>query len=266
MWLHGFCPCCSITYYSSIYPPSLSPCDQPLLPPPSPVLQDQTPAVFSHNLDPLPSSLTVNYNMSMMGRTKEDIRYAYIRIPKRALTTDELLNIKSKCNVDSGVPLQLFVQVNTTNGSQDVMSLESTAKLQEHDVGQEKWVEFSDITHRFGEWLEESVSSTDFEIAHTRIIVGSGDCYNRLNPTELGFGETIKGSPYIVVFAKSDDSEEAIIKAGLTELAAEATANRNKRQVDGAQGENSGDTTLPLPSFNSSQYSDPCRLYSHSVS
>ena len=233
---------------------------------PSPVLQDQSQAVFSHNLDPLPSSLTVNYNMSMMRRTKENIRYAFIRIPKRALTTDELVSIKGQCDVDSGLQLQLYVQVNTTNGSQDVMSLESTTKLSGQDIGEEKWVEFSDITHRFEEWLEESVTLTDFEVAHTRIIVGSGDCYNHLNPTELGFGETTKGGPYIVVFAKSDDSEEAIIKAGLTELAAEATANRNKRQVDSAQSENSGDTTLPLPSFNTSLYSDPCRLYSHSVS
>ena len=209
--------------------------------------------------------------MSLIGKSKEDTRYAYIRVPKRALSSTELQNIKDRCDVAGGLRLQLFVTVNTTDSSEDVVTLETVAELSGSDVDQEKWVDFADVTHRFGEWLHDSATATEFEVVHTRVIVGRGRCYNKLTPSDLGIGDSIKSSPYIVVFSKSDDSEEAIIKAGLAELAAEATANRNRRQIETAPTtsttrQSHENTTDTLPTYNITQYASPCRLYTHSVS
>ena len=228
----------------------------------------QTSAVYSHNLHSFPSSLSITFNMSLIGRTKEDTRYAYIRVPKRALSSTEYQNIKDRCDVDRGLTLQLFVTINTTDSSEDIVTLETHAELRSSDIDQEKWVDFAGMTHRFGEWLQESATAAEFEVVHTRIIVRGhhGSCYNQLTPSDLGIGDTVKLNPYIVVFSKSDDSEEAIIKAGLAELAAEATANRNRRQI-ATTPQTPRNASVTRTTYNTTpQYTSPCRLYTHSVS
>lgn len=238
----------------------------------TPAVQSGTPGVFSHTPEEtvLPTSLSLNFNMSLMQRLKEDIRYAYIRVPKTSLTAEKQEYVKNQCNENEGIPLELLVKVNTTEDSRGVFSLLSRTVLPKHDIGQEKLIEFGDITSQFKDWLEESISSKTFEVVETRIIVGAGDCYNHINPAELGISQSTSESSFIIVYSKSDNSEDAIIKAGLAELAAEATANRQRRNIEehGSEG-NSESTQLSdnVLQFNISNYHlHPCRRYSHTVS
>ena len=228
-------------------------------------MQANRTGVFSHSPEEitLPSSLALNFNMSLLRRTKEEIRYAYIHVSKKTLSVNELEYVKNQCNVDAGIQLNLYVKINTTEDSRGVFSLQGSTTLLENDIDQEKLIEFSDITSQFKEWVEENS-----EFVETRIVVG-GDCYDRLNPADLGVGQSTKDGTFIIVFSKSDDSEEAVIKAGLAELAAEATANRHKRSIHN-ENENSDPALMEYPSsgpqFNISNYHlHPCQRYSHTV-
>ena len=228
-------------------------------------VQSSTPGVFSHSSEglELPTSFSLKFNMSLLERLNEDIRYAYISVSKSALSMDKLEYIKNQCNpTDEGIRLELLVKV---NASQDRYSPLTTAVLTLNDLGKEKTIEFGAITNQFKVWVDEIATSKTFEIIDTKIIV-RGNCYNHLNPSDLGIGQDTRHSSYIIVFSKSDDSEEAIIKAGLAELAAEATAARQARSADDTPSrpasEVSNSTTFNITNY----YLHPCQKYSHTVS
>ena len=188
-----------------------------------------------------------------------------------SLTVDQLEGIKNQCTDSADVPLNLLVKVNTTENSRGVFSLLSTAVLSESEIGQEKQIEFRGITEQFRDWLKETKATKMYEFTETRIIVG-GSCYNSVTPADLGISPNTSSSAYIVAFSKSDDSEEAVIKAGLAELAAEATANRRRRNADDSQASSEDNSGLQQDSetslqFNASLYHlHPCTKYSHTVS
>lgn len=231
--------------------------------------QTTSDAVFSHAPHHLPSSLTYNFNVSIR-RVKEDVRYAYVRIPKLSLPLKTFERVKEQCN--GPISLQLLVRVHsneTDSTPRNVFTLLSSARLTHHNISRSLQVEFSDITQPFKQWQKESRHS---DIVEMRLIIGgSGSCYNTLTPEDLGFRANT--SAYIVVFSKSDDSQEALIKAGLTELAAEATASRQRRNaVDGANTETDtprvtgGNNNTHSQEFNSTIYHLlSCRRYSHTV-
>ena len=241
--------------------------------------------MFSHSPHHalLPASLTYNFNVSLR-KTREDIRYAYARIPKLSLEEKELEHVKEQCNGPISLQLLAKTHTNCTDNSNDVFTLLSSARLGQHSVGQSLQVEFTGFTEQFKHWQKEG--SRQGDIIEMRLIIGGTDsCYDTLTPQELGFRPNTSG--YIVVFSKSDDSEEAIIKAGLAELAAEATASRQRRSVGGDEVVEGGEetptdatvdhrrpedaeNTTRLSShdtFNASHYHlHTCRRYSHTVS
>lgn len=225
-------------------------------------VQSSTQGTFCHSSEGLglPTSFSLKFNMSLLERLNEDVRYAYISVPKSALSLEKLEYIKTQCNPDADISLELLVKV---NASQECYSLLTTAVIPLSDLGEKKMIEFGAITTQFKAWVDEIATSKTFDVIDTKIIV-RGNCYNRLNPSHLGIGKDTTHSAYIVVFSKSDDSEEAIIKAGLAELAAEATATRQKRTAEGTDSE---ETELSAPEFNITNYLlHPCQKYSHTVS
>jgi hypothetical protein len=233
--------------------------------------QSTTEAVFSHSphQSPLPPSLSLHFNVSMR-RVKEDIRYVYTRIPKQALSEKELESVKEQCT--GPVSLQLLVKINSSQvgSSLDAFSLLSTARLQPGEIGRKQQVEFSGVTEEFRQWQKEDAESTrQGDMVEMRLIIGGNgeSCYDELTPQHLGFRPNTNS--YIVVFSKSDDSEEAIIKAGLAELAAEATASRQRRSdettTDATVTEETGSENGTRPFNISSYHLSSCRRYSHTV-
>ena len=232
---------------------------------------------YSPQHSSIPASLTYNFNISLR-RIKEDVRYAYARIPKQPLSKKTLERVKEQCNGPISLQLLLRVHSNQTEASsQNVFTLLSRARLQANEIGRSLQVEFSDITEQFKQWQkEESASARQGDIVEMRLIIGgTGSCYNTLTPQELGFRSNT--SAYVVVFSKSDDSKEALIKAGLAELAAEATASRQRRNagegsIEGegtsSEGQDGNVTRLNNhAAFNISHYHlRSCRRYSHTVS
>ena len=207
-------------------------------------------------------------------RVKEDVRYAYIRIPKQALPQKTIERVKEQCSGPFSLQLLTRVHSNETDTTpRNVFTLLSSAQLTLDSISRSLQVEFSNITHQFTQWQKEDMASTRWDVVEVRLIIGGSDsCYNTLTPEDLGF--RLDTNAHIVVFAKSDDSEEALIKAGLAELAAEATASRQRRN---AEDSGSDDQTVAGRSnlthltnhteFNASTYHlRSCRRYSHTVS
>lgn len=230
--------------------------------------------MYSHSPvpSPMPSSLAINFNVSLR-RVKEDVRFVYVRIGKQAMTTAQEDYIKEQCN--GFISVTLFVNLNDTSA----YTMLSTKQLQLNDISNEQQIEFGDITPQFMQWLKENSENTrSREIVQMRLVVNGGhNCLSPLTPEDLGF--TTKVSAFIVVFSKSDDSEEAIIKAGLAELAAEATASRQKRDSETAAGSDQDIETNSMESGDEDNSTDPslhpfnitlyhlqsCRRYSHTV-
>ena len=230
--------------------------------------------IFSHAPHRLPASLTYNFNVSLR-QVKEDVRYAYARIPKHALSQKSLERVKNQCNGPISLQLLMRVHTNETDTTpRSIFTLLSSARLTLNEIGRSVQVEFSNITHQFREWQKQDTATRD--IVEVRLIIGGSDsCYNTLTPEDIGF--TANASAYIVVFSKSDDSEEALIKAGLAELAAEATASRQRRNAQDSRGggdettvssrnTNHTDVGNDTLEFNVSTYHlRSCRRYSHTV-
>ena len=192
----------------------------------------------------------------------------YVRVGKQSLTTEQQDHVKAQC--DGPITLTLLVSVNSSGESdtQGVFTMLAKAVMQLEDISDEQQVEFSNITSQFNHWVkEESESVIPREMVEMRLIVSGGQhCQGTLTPEELGF--TDKESAFVIVFSKSDDSEEAIIKAGLAELAAEATASRQKRNQGNGDvvSESADPSNGTLDSFNITYYHNwSCRRYSHTV-
>lgn len=234
-----------------------------------------TGGVFSHSpTTPLPEALTITFNPNLK-RIKEDVHYVYIRVQKNPLTTEERDNVREKYPGNGSITLQLLVKINTTSDSRGVYSLLSKAVIQRNEIGQQKYIEFSKITEDLVTDAAPTISAKSPKDIETRLII-SGDCYNRISPDDLGFNEN--STSFIMVFAKSDDSEEAILRAGFAELAAEASAVRNKRNTDTTfedsstddrvvSRQNSTNSTEQHPeAYNASTaHIRSCRRYSHQV-
>ena len=192
-----------------------------------------TGGVYSHSPhnSVLPPSLTYSFNVSLR-KIKEDIRYTYARIPKHSLSEKDLEHVKEQCN--GPISLQLLVRLhsNQSDAPHSVFTLLSSARIQENSVGRSFPVEFSEITPQFRRWQKDGEDADrQGDIVEMRLIVGGSDsCYDAVTPQDLGFRPNT--SAHLVIFSKSDDSEEAIIKAGLAELAAEATASRQRRNAE----------------------------------
>ena len=202
------------------------------------------------------------------------MRYVYIRIQKNPLSAMETDYVKNQCPGNSPIPLQLLVKINTTSDSQGVYSLLSKAVIRRNEIGQQKQIEFSKITEDLVADAHATSAKSPRNI-ETRLIIG-GDCYNHISPDQLGFNAN--STSFIMVFAKSDDSEEAILRAGFAELAAEASAVRYKRNVDTSESSDSTEETATRQNstnatethseaYNSTTASfRSCRRYSHTVS
>ena len=218
-------------------------------------MHNSTPAVFSHNpAQFLPNSTSLKFNMSMVGRTKEHVRYAYIRIAKKALGTSEMDAIKNTCDLKSGVELQLYTRVNITENSLGVFSILTKTTISEQDLLDEQWVEFGDITRQFKGWMDNSLF---MDVLEMRVVVG-GSCYNQLQPQQLGIEENLDNGAYMVTFSKNEVSNEKIISVGMAELAAQAPMRRRKRQDVAAE------STSPCNSTDC--YNSPCSKQPFTVS
>lgn len=242
-------------------------------------LSTSSEGVFSHSPHRLPASITYHFNVSKR-RVKEDVRYAYVRIPKQALPQKTIERVKEQCSGPFSLQLLMRVHSNETDTTpRNVFTLLSSAQLTLDGIGQSIQVEFSNITHQFTQWQKEDMAPTRWDVVEVRLIIGGSDsCYNTLTPEDLGF--RLDTNAHIVVFAKSDDSEEALIKAGLAELAAEATASRQRRNAEDSgsmQGSDTADQTVSgrpnlthltnHTEFNASTYHlRSCRRYSHTIS
>ena len=201
------------------------------------------------------------FNLTLTEKRKEKIQFVYINVPKRALSRADLEYIKAKCDIDSGVQLQLHIQLKTPEATQDIVTLSTT--LTSDEINQQVYVNFSDITQHFQEMLVNSSISNTSHFLQGRIVVG-GACYGLINPAELGIGSTTNRSPWIVVIRERDDLEKTSLRASLLELAAETTSNHQTRDTSHtsmAQNKNQSSDTEQL-----SHSDTPCHQYTHTVS
>ena len=203
--------------------------------------------------------LTFHFNVSIIN---QDIRYAYITIPKQALSEHTL---QKQCN--GPITLQLLI---TEAPSHNVFTLLSSTQMTLSEISRSDHVEFSDITQQFQQWQTESTT-----LVEIRLVIHSS-CYNRLLPEDVGFKPN--SSAYIAVFSKSNTPKEAFMKARLA--AAAVTASRETRNTHPEDGDNprgeedcsSGDGTTPTnidtdrPLDTRFYHLQPCQLYSHMVS
>jgi hypothetical protein len=207
------------------------------------------------------SSLTYHFNMSLRHINEDTIRYAYIRIPKQAET------LKKRCN--SPISLQLLMRAHSNESAdtpRNIFTLLSSTQLTQGDIGRSFHVEFSDITQQFKQWQAESTRQS-----HLRLVIRSS-CHHSLAPEDLGFRPNT--SAFIVVFSKSDGSEETLTKPRLA-IASRRTRSTqdgsnmreedgdNERDADSSSGDEPATTN---PTDSSFYHPQLCQLHSRQVS
>ena len=205
------------------------------------------------------SSLTYQFNVSLR-HTSENVRYAYPHIPKQAVSEETLSRIREQCNNPISLHLLGRVPSDTTAGSG--FTLLSSAQLTQSDIGQSLQVEFSDITQQFQQWQRKGVESAN--LMEMRLVIrGSRSCQGSLTPYDLGFSHN--ANAYIVVFSKSDDSEEEMMKTRLATFAADRLKRNAEESSDirGDDTEGSDDTEEAGSADESGNAS--CQLHYYSV-
>lgn len=231
------------------------------------VIQPTKVAVLSRNLNyVLMTPFDFKFNLTLIGEREEKLHLVYITVPKRALNRADLEAIKAKCDVNSGVQLLLHVQVKTSDTTQDIVTL--STMLSSDDINQQLSLNFTDTTQHFQKWLEHSSTSNAFHIVQGRIVVGGG-CYGLINPVELGIGSSTEKSPWIVIIGEHmrNNSDKNFLRASLVELAAETSANYQKRDTSHttmAQNGNQNSDTEPV--LHSHSDDSPCQHNTHTVS
>lgn len=158
--------------------------------------ETQSPSQAFHSYNTakdLNGSLEISFNVSHTTGQMDIVRYALLRVYRRAVSPDQWTTLLHSCsNNMSDLKLQLYTQT-STRGEAALFSLRAVQSLSDTDFTREGWVEFLNITRLYrslvDSMLNESGEMYSTRLLRTRLVLsGEGGCSGNLSLQDLGFG------------------------------------------------------------------------------
>lgn len=238
-------------------------------------------AVQSYNHETeLFNSLAINFNITYRMRQPEVIRYALMRIHRRALSDVEIESLNQKCDF-SHLELRVYTILDSNDKGEQIVVLKQTRDLNltVEQLAEPEWYSFYNFTDMYKSDVESPVPNKQ-QLVMVRLSIGDSEACPGVSPAHLGFTSAPGTESELIGFTKNDIQGAPFTSKIITTLSA---MYRRKREVQqqGEQGSGSIDHTdvkfenistnvttskpesrLTLEEMRSKR----CQLYSHIVS
>lgn len=212
-------------------------------------------------------------------RQPEVIRYALMRIHRRALSSVEIDSLSQKCDF-SHLELRVYTILDSNDKGEQIVVLKQTRDLNltAEQLAEPEWYSFYNFTDMYKADVESPVPNKH-QLVMVRLSIGDTEACPGISPSHLGFTSAQGTESELIGFTKNDIQGAPFTSKIITSLSA---MYRRKREVQ-KQGEGSGsidhtDVKFENISTNvtTSQPEDKltldemrknrCQLYGHTVS
>ena len=214
-------------------------------------------------------------------RQPEIIRYALMRIHRRALSRVELDSLSQKCNF-SHLKLRIYTTLDSTDKGEQIVVLKQTRDLNftADQLAEPEWYSFYNFTDMYKADVESPVPNKQ-QLVMVRLSIGDTDACPGISPSHLGFTSAQGTESELIGFTKNDVQGAPFTSKIITSLSAMYRRKRDIQQQQGGEGSGTIDHTdvkfenmstnvttsqpeskLTLNDMRKSR----CQLYSHRVS
>lgn len=239
-------------------------------------------AVQSYNHETeLPNSLTITFNTTYKLRQPEVIRYALLRVHRRALTGEDITDLRQKCNF-SHLELRLYTTLGTTNKGEQIVVLKQTMSLNftAEQLLESQWYSFNNFTEMYRADVENPQPNKE-QLVMVRLSIAETPACPEISPSHLGFTSAHGMEAELVGFSKNDFQSSPLSSRIINTLS--AVYKRRRRQTTEVKSED-GSGTLDTTDVNFDNVtnittskpeerktllemkSERCQLYTHIVS
>lgn len=214
-------------------------------------------------------------------RQPEVIRYALMRLHRRALSSVEIENLNEKCDF-SHLELRVYTTLANNDKGEQIVVLKQTRDLNltSEQLAKPEWYSFYNFTDMYKADVESPVPNKQ-QLVMMRLSIGDTDACPGISPSHLGFTSAPGTESELIGFTKNDIQGAPFTSKIITSLSAMYRRKRDVQQQQ--QGEGSGtidhtdvkfenmstnvttskpESKLTLEEMRSKR----CQLYSHTVS
>ena len=235
---------------------------------------------FNHETELL-NSLAITFNVTYKMRQPEIIRYALMRIHRRALSSEEITSLSQKCDF-SHLELRIYTILDSNDKGEQIVVLKQTRDLNftAEQLAESEWYSFYNFTDMYKADIESPVPNKQ-QLVMVRLSIGDTEACRGVSPSHLGFTSAVGTESELIGFTKNDIQAAPFTSKMITTLS--AMYKRKRREaVEVQQGDGSGNidhTEVKFDNITNVTTSQPedkltlkemkekrCQLYSHTVS
>lgn len=236
-------------------------------------------AVQSYNHETeLVNSLSITFNTSYKTRQPEIIRYALLRIHRRALSNEEITSLGQKCDF-SNIELRLYTTLGTNDKGEQVVVLKQSVglNLTSEQLSESMWYTLQNFTEMYRTDVD-SPFRNKHQLVTLRLSIGDTEACSGISPSLLGFTSVSGTEAELIGFSKNEIQASPFTSKMITSLS--AMYKRRKRLAEEGSG-GVDKTAVNFDSVNASNVTtskplgqipleyimtNRCQIYSHTVS
>lgn len=238
-------------------------------------------AVQSYNHETeLLNSLAINFNITYRMRQPEVIRYALMRIHRKALSSVEIQSLNQKCDF-SHLELRVYTILDSNDKGEQVVVLKQTRDLNltAEQLAESEWYSFYNFTDMYKADIESPVPNKQ-QLVMVRLSIGDSEACPGISPAHLGFTSAQGTESELIGFTKNDIQEAPLTSKIITSLSAMYRRKRDAQQQGDAGSGSIDHTDVKFDNISTNvttskpesrltleeMRSKRCRLYSHTIS
>lgn len=226
--------------------------------------------------------MTITFNNTYKARQPETVKYALLRVHRRALSNEEILGLSEKCDF-SHLELRLYTTLGSNDKGEQIVVLKQTMDLNLtiEKLSQSEWYSFNNFTEMYRSDVESPTLSKQHQLVMLRLSIAESESCPGISPSLLGFTSASGTESELIGFSKDELQASPFTSNLITNLSL-MYKKRRRRQAEVQVGDGSGTvdtTTVKFDNVTNVTTSRPeeqktlddikrdrCQLYSHTVS
>jgi hypothetical protein len=214
-------------------------------------------------------------------RQPEIIRYALMRIHRRALSSVEIESLSQKCDF-SHLDLRVYTILDSNDKGEQIVVLKQTRglNLTSELLAEPEWYSFYNFTDMYKADVESPTPNKQ-QLVTVRLSIGDNEACPGISPSHLGFTSAQGTESELIGFTKNDIQGTPFTSKIITTLSAMYRRKRDVQQQQQGEGSGSIDhtdvkfenistnvtTSRPESKLTLDEMrANRCQIYSHTVS
>ena len=226
------------------------------------------------------NSLAISFNITYRMRQPEIIRYALMRIHRRALSSVEIESLIQKCDF-SHLELRVYTILDSNDKGEQIVVLKQSRSLNltAEQLAKPEWYSFYTFTDMYKADVESPVPNKQ-QLVMVRLSIGDSEACPGISPSHLGFTSAQGTESELIGFTKNDVQGTPFTSKIITTLSAMYRRRRDVQQQQQGEGSGIDHTDVKFENISTNvttskpeskltlqeMRTNRCQIYSHIVS